>query len=118
MIISVGLQTKSKLGTEPSQLNELLSDKATRVNYTLIIYQGNILLVLFSQSIINNVKLRNKDEVYENVTFSWRVVCCEDCGLQILNMCDISLRDEKYEYELTLLFPLKFKHLQSCNSPT
>lgn len=45
MLISVVLETKSKLGSELSELNELLSVKGTHLNDALSVYQGNLYIV-------------------------------------------------------------------------
>lgn len=64
MLINVVSQAKFKLGAGPSELNELLSVKATRSNYALTVYQGNVyvvLLVSFKQSIKNTLVVEERE---------------------------------------------------------
>ena len=55
MLINVLLQTKFKLGAGPSELNELLSVKATHSNYALSINQGNIYSINLKMKRFENI---------------------------------------------------------------
>lgn len=47
MLIKTVLQTKFKLGSGPSELNEMLVIKAPHLNYAHTVCEGNVYVVLF-----------------------------------------------------------------------